>query len=199
MAHQLESYDQPWGLSDPSALSPPNIDGWFRPGSFEGDVTAVESYLTTSATSPPEFRPVVKDRLFTAHDAIVGANCEVHPVARLSYDALPPLYRDVFKNCRMYLEKHLEFVEYLHHLSLGNLEGRNEPSSEKGFIGRLGIRIPTEEGDNKKWQCGVVGCKYTGTLQHLVSHLRGKTHIGIPTFACTLGWLVPLSKGPPSY
>jgi hypothetical protein len=119
--------------------------------------------------------------LFTAHDATVDSNYEVHPTARLLYDSLPQDYRDVFKNCRMYLEKHMEFVKFLKYMSQTDVT-QVDVDSEK--LRPLGIQIPTGEGDKKKWQCGVVGCDFKDTLQHLYTHLQQKKHINLPMFSC---------------
>jgi hypothetical protein len=94
----------------------------------------------------------------------------------------------------MYPEKHLDFVRYLRYLSLGDLEKGNEPTSEAELIRCLGIPISTEGEERKRWRCPVVGCKYTGSLYRLASHLRTAEHIRIAPFACTLDWYVLLSE-----
>jgi hypothetical protein len=136
---------------------------------------------------PPEFQPNLEGRFFTAH---VDSNYEVHPTARLLYDSLPQHYRDVFKNCPMYPEKHLEFVKFLKHMSQTDV---TQVDVDIELLRPLGIRIATEEGDKRKWQCGVVGCDFKDTLQHLYAHLQSK-HIKLPMCSCRY-WYVSSIRG----
>jgi hypothetical protein len=191
---------------DPRIYDPraplPSIPEWDNPlnsartESIEREAVGVQQSQT--AFRSPEFSPIMEGRLFTALDATISSDTKIHPTASLLYEELPQELRNIFEKCPMYLEKHLDYVSYLLLHSPGEINKTTE-ASERERLKRLGIQIPTEEGDNKKWQCSVVGCTYKGTLQHLVSHLRTKAHLGIRMFACPLDWFVLPSKTSPAY
>jgi len=92
----------------------------------------------------------------------------------------------------MYLEKHMEFVKFLKHMSQIDV---TQVDADSELLRPLGIQIATEEGNKKKWQCGVVGCGFKDTLQHLITHLQQKKHINLAMFSCQY-WCVSSIKDP---
>jgi iron-sulfur cluster repair protein YtfE (RIC family) len=90
----------------------------------------------------------------------------------------------------MYLEKHMEFVKFLTTMSQMDI---TQEDANLDLLRPLGIHVPTVEGDKNKWQCGVVGCDFKDTLQHLYTHLQKKEHIDLPMFSCQY-WCVSSIK-----
>ena len=137
---------------------------------------------------PAEFRPRLEGRLFTAIDSVVDPTCSIHPTASLLYDTLPSEYQDVFKNCRMYLSKHLDFVKVLKSISEKDLK-----SEDVDLHLLQPLCIPLSTTDKKRWKCGVVGCGKTETSQHICAHLQRRTHLNLPLFPCRY-WYVWLTR-----
>ncbi|KIM32216.1 hypothetical protein M408DRAFT_215478 [Serendipita vermifera MAFF 305830] len=124
---------------------------------------------------------VTKDRLFTATDAQEG-NSKIHPVARLGFDAQPEEDKISYMKCPMKPQKQLAHLEFIKRRRSA-LE-KNEVFDPE-LIASLAIVIPNAT-DKKKWRCGVAGCPYIGTKQHIMAHMRKKEgHLGLKSYRCS--------------
>ncbi|KIM30682.1 hypothetical protein M408DRAFT_289609 [Serendipita vermifera MAFF 305830] len=138
------------------------------------------SWDDASSDSSEDFE--FEGRLFTAIDAHVPPNIPVHPIIRPDFDAMSDESQKSYMRCPMRLHKQIAHVELLK--ALEKPLGQNEKFDPE-LIASLAIQIPNAM-DEKKWQCGVAGCVYIGTRQHVIAHMKKKDrHLNLKLYPCT--------------
>ena len=135
---------------------------------------------------PPVFER--SNRLFT-DDAFIDESVPTLPSLQPMLDALHQDEQKKFTNCRFYFEMQKEYIELL---------ARLRESGDNQDLSKVMIHRP-HAADQKKWQCGVVGCKYIGTAQHVQAHLRKQTHLNLQPYKCRIGWFAWFFFGIPSF
>ena len=121
-------------------------------------------------------------RLFL-DDAYMDETFITSPALQPMLDALPKELQDIFIKRRFYFEKHSELLELLHHIKQGG-------KKLKELLCTVMIRRPRAAGKDQ-WQCGLAGCTYIDTKQHVGNHILKKNHLDLRMYTCRhRGWFV---------
>ncbi|PVF92139.1 hypothetical protein CPB86DRAFT_791455 [Serendipita vermifera] len=134
-------------------------------------------------TSSEPAPPVVPPRVLTSLDAEIGGDTWLLPELEPRYNKLRTDEQRTFRRLGLHhhLQKYgLDLIDWIR-----DTNGNEEPPEQ--FFRNLcmdPLEPPESTSNGTVYQCGKKSCGKVDTFQHLRSHWRAKSHLGIAFFRC---------------